>query len=128
MPLHWKIDPARRFMFMRGSGDVSCADVEELIEAIVDGGALGYDKLCDGSAASTSMSEEEMLNLGMRFRAIHAGATVGALAMVMPVDRGDRMERMLGMIAAAERPMRVFTDLDKAQAWLEKKIGRRLSP
>ena len=124
MPFHWTIDPAQRFMFLRSSGDVSRAEVEELIDAIVDGGALAYDKLFDGSAARTSMTAEEMLDLGMRFRAIHSGATVGALAIVMPADRGDRMERMMGMIAAADRPMRVFIDLDKARAWLEKQIGR----
>ena len=127
MPLRWKIDPTQRFMLVRSSGDVSRAEVEELIDAIVDNGALGFDKLVDGSAAMTSMSDEEMLTLGMRFRELHTGAAVGALAMVMPVDRGDRMQRMLGMIAAADRPMRVFTDLDEAEAWLEKKIGRPVS-
>jgi hypothetical protein len=111
-------------MFLRSSGIVTRAEVEELIDAIVDGGALAYDKLFDGSAARTSMTAEEMLDLGMRFRAIHSGAAVGALAVVMPVDRGDQMERMMGMIAAADRPMRVFTDLEKARAWLEKQIGR----
>ena len=124
MPIRWTVIPAQRFMFMRSSGDVTRAEVEELIDAIVDGGALSYDKLLDGSAGMTSMSQEEMLDLGMRFRAIHAGAAVGALAIVMPGDRGDRMQRLLGMIAAADRPMRVFIDLDKARTWLEEKIGR----
>jgi hypothetical protein len=124
MPFHWTINPTQRVMFLRSSGIVTRAEVEELIDAIVDGGALAYDKLFDGSAARTSMTAEEMLDLGMRFRAIHSVAAVGALAVVMPVDRGDQMERMMGMIAAADRPMRVFTDLEKARAWLEKQIGR----
>jgi hypothetical protein len=119
MPVQWTISSHERLMSALATGDVTRGDVEGFIDAVVENGALGYRKLFDASHAVAAMSADEMVELGMRFRSIHAGAVVGPLALVMPADRGDRLERMLGMIAAAKRPMRVFTKLDKARLWIE---------
>jgi hypothetical protein len=124
MPLHWTIDSQERFMSVVGTGVVSRADVDGFIDAVMANVALGYCKLFDAGQATSSITADEMIELGLRFRSIHIGAVVGPLALVMPVDRGDRLERMVGMIAAANRPMRVFTKLDKAQIWIGEQARR----
>ncbi len=103
---------------MLGTGDVSRADIDGFLDAVVENAALGYAKLFDASQAMSSMTSDDMVDLGTRFRALHAGAAVGPLAVVMPPDRGKRLERLLGMIATADRPMRIFVDPTRARRWI----------
>ncbi len=49
---------------------------------------------------------------------------MGPLAMVIPPDKGNSLDRMVGMIAAADRPMRVFRDARKARRWIDEQISR----
>jgi hypothetical protein len=39
--------------------------------------------------------------------------------MVAPPDRGAQAERLIGMIVAADRPMRIFRNVRKARRWLD---------
>jgi hypothetical protein len=119
MPLQWTIDAQERFMSVLATGTVSRADVDGFIDAVMSNSALAYRKFFDASRAVSSMTAEETIGLGKRFRSVHTGAVVGPLALVMPRDRGDHLERMLGMIAVADRPMRVFTNREKARLWIE---------
>ena len=43
----------------------------------------------------------------------------GPLAVVLSEDQCTQMSRVLGILAAAKRPMRVFSDVDKARKWLD---------
>ncbi len=38
---------------------------------------------------------------------------------MVPQDRVERVERLLGILATADRPMRLFQDLEKARSWIE---------
>lgn len=119
MPLQWKIDAQERLMSVLAIGTVSRADVDGFIDAVMSNSVLAYRKYFDASQAMSSITVEDAIGLGKRFRSVHAGAVVGPLALVMPRDRGDHLERLLGMIAVADRPMRVFTNREKARLWLE---------
>jgi hypothetical protein len=44
---------------------------------------------------------------------------VGPLAVVVPEDKFDLIARVLGALAAADRPMRLFTDLRPARRWID---------
>lgn len=43
---------------------------------------------------------------------------MGPLAVVIPDDKYYLIARVLGMLAAAKRPMRVFNNPEKARQWL----------
>jgi hypothetical protein len=45
---------------------------------------------------------------------------LGALAIVVPDDKIELVSRVLGMLAVAERPMRVFSTLPLAEDWIER--------
>jgi len=123
MPVQWTIDPEERFISVLGTGDVSRADIDRFLDAVVENAALGYRKLFDASQAMSSMTPADMVDLGTRFRALHTGAVVGPLAVVMPPDRGKRLERLLGMIATADRPMRIFVDPTRARRWIADQVA-----
>jgi hypothetical protein len=99
------------------TGDVTRIEVDAYLDAIMANAALGFCKLFDASQAHTSMVADDLLALGMRMRSMHFEGPMGPLAMVVPPVRGEQIERMLGMIAAADRPMRIFVDLIRARRW-----------
>jgi len=118
MPLYWTIDSRRKIVTVTCEGDVTRADLVDYLDVMEGAGALGYCKLFDGTAFQTSMTALDMLEVGARFRSYHS-RPIGPLAMVLPPDKADLFARVLGILAAADRPMRVFKRLAPAQRWIE---------
>jgi len=120
MPLHWEVDLQQRLVTVVAEGDVTRAEVEAYLDAIGQAGLYGYSKLFDGKRAATHMTSEEILALGAHMRALHGeGHPMGALAAVVPDGQLEAVSRVLGMLAAAERPMRVFRQVGPARKWLQ---------
>ena len=74
------------------------------------------------------MSPTDLLSLGVRMRSIHAMGPMGPLAIVIPDDKYYLIARVLGILAAAKRPMRVFKDPEKARQWLDSPAIRGRMP
>jgi hypothetical protein len=118
MPLYWTIDSRQKLVTVTCEGDVTRADLVDYLQAVEGAGALTYCKLFDGTALQTSMTALDMLEIGARFRSHHA-RPIGPLAIVLPPDKADLFARVLGILAAADRPMRLFTRLGPARRWIE---------
>jgi hypothetical protein len=68
------------------------------------------------------MGTDDMLALGVRMQGLHQpGSEMGPLAIVLPLHMMDLVRRMVGILAVADRPMQVFTDVEAARTWLEAK-------
>ena len=119
MPLHWTIDSRLKLFAATADGHVGLDDVNRMLDAMAGADAHGYRKLFDGSLGDTRMNAAELLSLGVRMRSIHATGRMGPLAIVIPDDKYYLIARVLGMLAAAKRPMRVFKDPKKARQWLD---------
>ncbi len=119
MSLDWTIDAEAQLVVIVADGDFARRDVETLLDDLASSGAMAYRKLFDGSRGDTSMSSEDLLMLGVRFRAIHARERMGPLAVVVPDHRAELVARVLGILAVADRPMRVFRAPALARRWLE---------
>lgn len=119
MPLHWTIDSQLKLFTARADGDITLVDLNRMLDAMGGAQAHGYRKLFDGSQGDTQMSPVEFISLGVRMRSIHATGTMGPLAVVLPANKYYLVARALGMLAAAKRPMRIFSDPDKALQWLD---------
>lgn len=118
MAISWTIDPDFESVAVLAEGAVTRPDVEAYLQAMEAAGALGYRKLIDARGASVGMTDADMMAVGVRLRSYHGGA-VGALAIVLSRDAVDAVARILGILAAADRPMRLFTSLRAAERWLE---------
>jgi hypothetical protein len=119
MALHWYIESREKLFVVVADGHVALEEAQQMLDALVDFGAMGYRKLFDGILAETRMTSYELLTLGVRIRALHAGdAPLGPVAVVLPHDKRPPLMRLMGIMAAARRPLRIFNDLESARKWL----------
>ena len=120
MPLAWKVEPADRLVVAVAKGDVTRAEMERYLDAIVEGLALGFRKIFDVHEGDTAMTADDVLPLATRMRGLHEFGAMGPLAVVLPPGRGKRLQRAFGMLAIAKRPMRLFDDPMRAYSWISK--------
>lgn len=118
MPLYWTIDSKAELVTVTIEGEVTRADADAYLDAVEGGGAIAYRKLVDGSAGRLGMDHDELMALGASFRNYHK-QPVGALAIVMSDDKREAVGRILGILASADRPMRLFASVAPARRWLE---------
>jgi len=123
VPLYWTIDSKKRLFTGVGEGEVSLADAMSLLEALAGAGALSYRKLFDGRAVQSTMSGDELLALCAKIRTYHDQGPIGAVAMVGTPEQTVRFARLLGALASADRPMKVFTSLRQARNWLDQQVN-----
>jgi stage II sporulation SpoAA-like protein len=118
MPVYWTIDSKQQLVVVTAEGDVTHADAEEYLDVIEGGGALAYRKLYDGRDGNVVMNHDEVMAVAARVRSYHH-RPVGPLAIVLPHDKAEPVARMLGVLASADRPMRLFINLGQARRWIE---------
>lgn len=120
MPLYWTIDSRLRLCVITCDGNVGFDDANAMIDAMVGANGFRFRKLFDGLRGSTDMTDEEVLSIGARLRALHPGrGPHGPLAVVFAEDKYEQISRVLGVLAAASRPMRMFKERQKARKWLD---------
>lgn len=127
MALHWFIDSRKRLIVVTAEGPVSRADIDGLLDAVTGAKALGYRKLIDATAGKFALSALDLLTIGARVRSLHAGP-VGAVAIVLPnglprddepADAPTLVARLIGILASAERPLRLFKNVTSARHWID---------
>ena len=127
MALHWFIDFRKRLIVITAEGAVSRAEIDGLLDAVTGAKALGYRKLVDATAGKFALSAVDLLAIGARVRSLHTGS-VGAVAIVLPgrLPRDDEPEdaptlvaRLIGILASAKRPLRLFKTVSSAKRWLD---------
>ena len=119
MPLYWTIDSKARLFTGVAEGNVSLNDAIDLLDAMAGAKAMTYRKLFDGRAATPTMSPDELLSLCARIRSYHDGGMMGALALVATPEQTVVFARLLGALASAERPIKVFENPRQARNWIE---------
>lgn len=124
MPIFWTIDSRRELVVVTAEGDVTRADAEGYLEIVEGSGALAYRKLYDGRAGNVAMDHDEMMAIAARFRSYHH-RPVGALAIVLQHDQAERVARMLGILASADRPLKLFTSVAPAQRWIDSLVSAK---
>jgi hypothetical protein len=120
MPLNWTINSKANLLTAVAEGDVTRAEFEAYLDVIDQAGLHTYRKLFDGVHADTTMGAEHILAMGVRMRASHQVHPVGPLAVVVAEDKVAMVSRVLGMLAAASRPMRIFHEVGPAHDWIRK--------
>jgi hypothetical protein len=119
MPLYWTIDSKARLFTGVAEGNVTMSDAVDLLEAMAGAKAMAYRKLFDGRAAIPTLTADEMLSLCARIREYHEQGMMGALALVATPEQTMVFARLLGALASAKRPIRVFTSPRQARNWIE---------
>lgn len=118
MPIYWTIDSRQEFVVATAEGDITRMDAEEYLDVVDGSGALAYRKLYDGRAGKLVMNHEELMAIAARFRSYHH-RPVGPLAIVLLHDQAEPVVRLLGVLASADRPLKLFTSPAPARRWIE---------
>lgn len=125
MPLYWTIDSKARLFTGVAEGDVSLSDAIEFLEAMAGAKAMAYRKLFDGRAAISTMTPDELLSLCAKIREYHEQGMMGALALVATPEQTVVFARLLGALASAKRPIKVFPTVRQARNWIEEQAKER---
>lgn len=127
MGVHWVIDSRTRLIVITAEGGVTRAEIDDMLDVVIGAKALAYRKLVDARAGKFALSVTDLLAIGARVRDLHAGS-VGAAAIVLPggMPRDDESEdaptlvaRLIGILASAKRPLRLFKSVAAARRWLD---------
>src|ERR1044071_1391759 len=119
MALYWTIDSRRRIVELVADGDVSMADAMAFFDAVEGAQALAYNKLLDGTGGRVAMTPDDILAIVVRIRGLHALGATGALAVAATAEQAQRIARLLGAAAVADRPRKIFEAVKLARRWLE---------
>ena len=119
MPLYWTIDSKARLFTGVAEGNVSMSDAVDLLEAMAGAKAMSYRKLFDSRAATPSLTSDELLSLCARIRSYHEQGMMGALAIVATAEQTVVFARLLGALASAKRPIKVFDSPRQARNWID---------
>ncbi len=119
MPLYWTIDSRAELVSTVAEGEVSLADTMTYLRTLSGAGVTHYRKLFDGRAGSSVMTAQELLVIIAEIRSQHSLGKVGALAIDANPDQTEPFARVLGALALADRPMRLFESPTRARNWLE---------
>lgn len=119
MALYWTIDSRLRLMTVVGDGLVTRDNLADMLDAMAMPGVNAYRKLVDGLGAEVRVSGEEAFELATRVRLGHQVSPPGPLAMVLPPTLFESYRTVFGMLAAADRPFRMFETVEKGRRWIE---------
>jgi hypothetical protein len=119
MPLYWTIDSKARLFTAVAEGNVSLNDAIDLLDAMAGAKAMAYRKLFDGRAAMPTMTPDEMLSLCANIRSYHDRGMMGALAIIATPEQTMLFARLLGALASAKRPIKMFENPRQARNWIE---------
>jgi hypothetical protein len=119
MPLKWTISHPDRMVVMRAEGDISLAEAEEYLDALVVADAMPYAKLVDCTTMVTHIDDDEMMRLGARMRAYASVMKGGPLVFVVTSPELHDYVRRYINLAAADRPVKIVETVEQARVWLK---------
>ncbi len=124
MPITWNISHAERLVTVKAEGEITLKEGEEYLDALVVNGAMPYRKLFDCTNMRPSVSDDEMMLLGARMQAYVATLKGGPLAFVVTrPEMHDYVRRYLNLATGAERPAKIFDNVEQARRWLDEQKG-----
>jgi hypothetical protein len=124
MALNWTIDTDRHTVDIVAEGDVTVAEAMAFFDDIELKEALSYNKLLDGARGRADMTNDDLMAIAARVRSQHSVGVMGALAIVVTPEQAQRIARVLGAAAVADRPLKVFDEIRPARRWRDAQARR----
>ena len=118
MPVDFTFDHENRLVIATAHGRVFLQEILDYFDAVSINHAASYAKLFDASEMEPQLSDDDVMVLGARVSAYAAYDPRGAVAAVATTPEAREAVRRYMNFAGAKRPMRLFTSVDDARAWL----------
>jgi hypothetical protein len=118
MPISYRVDEARQRIYTLAEGVVSYQELRTQIYSEAGELAASYGELFDGRGVTTNLTPEEIQRLAAARRAIGQRQMPGPLAVVATDNSFINMLRTYYRLTEQVRPLRVFTEVQEAERWL----------
>jgi len=119
LPVEYVIDHDRRVVTVRAHGAVGLKEILDYLDAIVVQDAMGYPKVFDAREAVPHLSDDDIMVLGARISAYEAFDPRGPIAAIATTAAASAILQRFMNLGNADRPMRLFTSVEEARAWLK---------
>lgn len=118
MPVEYSIDHNKKIVTVRAHGAVVLKEILDYFDAVTVQDAASYPKLFDARDGLPQLSDDDVMVLGARVSAYAAFDPRGPVAAVATTAAACAMLQRFMNLGSADRPMRLFTSVDEARAWL----------
>ena len=123
MTIHLDISDLDRLVVAVVLGEATADDIMEVAREFLKTGRQAYGKIIDTSAGSAALDENRMAAIAAFMRTDPKAGTRGPLAFVVDPKRGEQA-RKFADLTGEERPVKVFTSLREARAWVRENTKR----
>jgi len=123
MPIHVDISDLDRVVIAVILGEATSDDILEVAREFLKTGRQAYGKIIDTTAGTVPIDENKMAAIAAFMRADPKAGARGPLAFVVDPKRGEHAEKF-AELTADERPVKVFTSLREARAWVRANTKR----
>lgn len=125
MALHWSIHTDDRIVGITARGDLTRAEIDSCLVALVHADAVAYRKLVDIRHFETTLTADELLSIGFLLREY---ARFSAPVAVLLTSRTFHLTaRILGMLSVEMgSALHIFDDASRGLHWLESQPDRRV--
>jgi len=123
MPIYVTVYHLDKMVVGKTERDVTLADIEDYLDDVVKARAVPYRKIFDASSDTSVLSPEDVVTLRNKLAEFtQKRDNVGPFAVVTGGNRQGRMADICQTITTANRPMRVFADIQATRQWLEERL------
>src|SRR5687767_12537330 len=120
MPVLWNAFHSSRLVTIAFKGVIGRQDIDDCTDGIMTPATLSYRKLVDLTQGSLALTAEDIAALAQRVREHARAGTMGALAIIVLPSQHEQHGLLFDALsAAAERPLKVFSDPQAARDWLD---------
>jgi hypothetical protein len=120
MPVLWAAFHSTRLVTITFKGVICRQDIDACTDGIITPATLSYRKLVDLRQGSLALSPEDIAALAEHARECGRSGVMGGLAIVaLPDEQGPQALLFEALSIAADRPLKIFTDLQAAWDWLD---------
>ena len=119
MPIHIRVSHHDRLVVVVAHGTVTADDIQNAIREHWDTGLVHYRKLIDIAAGNSNADIGSIKTMLTLIRAAPDAGKRGPVAFVFDPNRGDLIRELAPLTEEGERPLRLFTSLREARAWLD---------
>lgn len=119
MAVEYSIDHNKKVVTVRACGVVVLKEILDYFDAMTVQDAASYPKLFDAREAVPQLSDDDVMVLGARVSAYAAFDPRGPVAAIATTATASALLQRFMNLGSADRPMRLFTSVEQAGAWLE---------
>jgi hypothetical protein len=119
MPVLWNVFHSPRLVVVSIQGSVCLKDMEDCVEATMTPATLSYRKLVDLSEGQLALSRADMAALAQCVRQRSGSSPMGALAIAVGSEEGKQQARLFESLSVADRPLKIFHEVQAARDWLQ---------